>query len=182
VLVTNFATIVDRRSADTPHHAEVYYLFYKLVKQMNIKLRWLALGLYLSVMISFSIFVPIESTHSQEANNQQADKTELGLVKNRADLIRLSGKKVKLVGHYTAKIWKTSPSTTGNPDFRGLYIKSQIVLEDGTEVSIFPSWNKQSLRSKRSISRLKYDGKNKLSISTTEEEIIKLDVNRIKQS
>ncbi|WP_082127420.1 hypothetical protein [Calothrix sp. 336/3] len=80
---------------------------------------------------------------------------ELKIVRNREDLMGLSGKKVKLVGYYTSQSYK--PQVTGNPDFQGVYIKSQIVLEDGTVVNIFPSWNKQSLRSPSEAQ--KYTGK-----------------------
>jgi hypothetical protein len=98
----------------------------------------------------------VEQTHSQEVNNPEAATNELGLVKNRVDLIRLNGKKVKIVGKYTSKSHKPSPTQTGIINFQGLYIKSQIVLEDGTIVSIFPSWNKQSLRSASEVK--KYQG------------------------
>jgi hypothetical protein len=123
---------------------------------VNMKLRCLVLGLYLPVMISFSILVMVEQTHSQEVNNPEAATNELGLVKNRVDLIRLNGKKVKIVGKYTSKSHKPSPTQTGIINFQGLYIKSQIVLEDGTVISIFPSWNKQCLRSASEVE--KYQG------------------------
>lgn len=70
---------------------------------------------------------------------------KLKIVRNREDLASLNGKKVKLIGYYTSQ--SSKPTVAGNPDFQGVYIKSQIVLEDGTVVHIFPSWNKQSLRS-----------------------------------
>jgi hypothetical protein len=111
------------------------------------KLRWLALGLCLPAMLSFYILVMVKPTHSQEVNNQKAGTNELGLVKNHVDLIRLNGKKVKLVGYYTSQSRKPSPTQTGIINFKGLYIKSQIVLEDGIIISIFPSGNKESLRS-----------------------------------
>ncbi|MBD2355152.1 hypothetical protein H6G41_11060 [Tolypothrix sp. FACHB-123] len=69
------------------------------------------------------------------------------VVQKRADLIRLNGQRVKLIGLYTSQSWKPNPQNTGIVGFSGLYTKSQIVLEDDTKVSIFPSWNKQSLRS-----------------------------------
>ncbi|MBW4646457.1 MAG: hypothetical protein KME23_26275 [Goleter apudmare HA4340-LM2] len=71
---------------------------------------------------------------------------KLEIVKKRVDLIRLNGQRVKLIGRYTSKTWKPNPQSTGIPDFQGLYTKSQIVLEDDTKVSIFPSGNKPSLR------------------------------------
>ncbi|MFN6568619.1 hypothetical protein [Dendronalium sp. ChiSLP03b] len=69
------------------------------------------------------------------------------IVKKRADLIRLNDQRVKLIGRYTSTTWKPDPQLTGIPGFQGLYTRSQIVLEDDTKVNIFPSWNKQSLRS-----------------------------------
>ncbi|MHC0066082.1 hypothetical protein ACWATR_24765 [Nostoc sp. UIC 10890] len=80
-------------------------------------------------------------------NNQQAPTNKLEIVKKRADLLRLNHQQVKLIGRYTSKAWKPDPQSTGIPGFQGLYTKSQIVLEDDTKVSIFASWNKQSLRS-----------------------------------
>ncbi|MGJ5632937.1 hypothetical protein [Nostoc sp. CALU 1950] len=80
-------------------------------------------------------------------NNPQAPTNKLEIVKKRADLLRLNHQQVKLIGRYTSKTWKPDPQSTGIPGFQGLYTKSQIVLEDDTKVSIFASWNKQSLRS-----------------------------------
>ncbi|MFN6501926.1 MAG: hypothetical protein RMX65_033740 [Nostoc sp. DedQUE01] len=69
------------------------------------------------------------------------------MLARRVDLVRLNGETVKLIGRYISRTWKPDPKFTGIPGFQGLYVKAQILLEDGTEVSIFPSWNKQSLRS-----------------------------------
>ncbi len=66
------------------------------------------------------------------------------IVKNRQQLIESSGRSVKLVGYYTSQSRK--PDVANTIDFKGNYIKAQIVLEDGTVVHIFPSWLKQSLR------------------------------------
>lgn len=114
---------------------------------MKLRSATVALGITLSILLS--IIVEVKPTHSKVAQltNSETSTPELETVKNSADLIRLNGQRVKLIGRYISKSWKPNPALTGIPDFPGLYIKSQIVLEDGTEVSIFPSWHKQSLRS-----------------------------------
>ncbi|UKO98055.1 hypothetical protein [Nostoc sp. UHCC 0870] len=119
----------------------------KVVDKMG--LRWTAVVLGLTVFLILSIFAEIKPTQSKvpQLSNAESVSDKLEIVKKRADLIRLNGQKVKLIGLYKSKTWKPDPRFTGIPDFPGLYTKSQIVLEDRTEVSIFPSWNKQSLRS-----------------------------------
>jgi hypothetical protein len=82
----------------------------------------------------------IASKPSNSEIPKEASMEELKIVRNREDLASLNSKKVKLVGYYTSQ--SSKPTVTGNPDFQGVYIKSQIVLEDGTVVHIFPSWNK----------------------------------------
>lgn len=113
------------------------------------KLRSIALALSLTVSIILAIFVEVKPSTSNvfQLSNQEAQNNTLEIVQKRADLIRLNGQSVKLIGRYTSTTWKPNPQTTGIPGFKGLYTQSQIVLEDGTKVSIFPSWNKQSLRS-----------------------------------
>ncbi|WP_427157393.1 hypothetical protein ACQFX9_17915 [Aliinostoc sp. HNIBRCY26] len=112
-------------------------------------LRFIAIISGLTISTIFSIFAEVELTQSQvpQLSNSKSPAKKLEIVKKRADLIRFNGQKVKLIGRYTSKAWKPDPRFTGIPDFQGMYIKSQIVLEDGTLVSVFPSWNKQSLRS-----------------------------------
>jgi hypothetical protein len=78
---------------------------------------------------------------------QETAENQLEIVKTRGDLVRLNGEKVKLIGRYISRTWKPDGKFTGIPGFQGIYIKALIILEDGMEVSIFPSWNKQSLRS-----------------------------------
>ncbi|MEA5572837.1 hypothetical protein [Calothrix sp. UHCC 0171] len=114
---------------------------------MNSKFNWIAFWLCLSTILSCSILIASAPSNSEipKVNHREASMEELKIVKNREDLAALSGKKVKLVGYYTSQ--SSKPQVTGNPGFRGVYIKSQIVLEDGTVIHIFPSWNKQSLRS-----------------------------------
>ncbi|MEA5566870.1 hypothetical protein [Anabaena sp. UHCC 0399] len=110
---------------------------------------WMAITWGLTVSLILSIFAVMKPTQSKvpQLSNEESPSYKLEIVKNRGDLIRLNGQRVKLIGRYTSKTWKPDPRFTGIADFQGLYTKSQIVLEDGTEVSIFPSWNKQSLRS-----------------------------------
>ncbi|MBW4599692.1 MAG: hypothetical protein KME29_08760 [Calothrix sp. FI2-JRJ7] len=93
--------------------------------------------------------------------------SKLKIVRNREDLARSNGKKVKFVGYYISQ--SSKPKFPGNPNFKGVYIKSQIVLEDGTIVHIFPSWNKQSLRSPSEAE--KYKGKIVEAIGVAEFEI-----------
>jgi hypothetical protein len=107
--------------------------------------------------IGLASIVAIEPTRSDIPNLAPRETAigALGLVKNRADLMRLSGKQVKIVGYYTSQ--SSQPGIDANTiGFKGAYIKSQIVLEDGTVVHIFPSWLKQSLRS--SDEAAKYTG------------------------
>jgi hypothetical protein len=113
------------------------------------KLRSVAIALSLTVAILLAIFVEVKPSNSNvtQEGNQEVQNNTLEIVQNRADLIRLNGQRVKLIGRYTSTSWKPNPQSTGIPGFSGLYIQSQIVLEDDTKVSIFPSWNKQSLRS-----------------------------------
>lgn len=113
---------------------------------MRIEFNRLILNLCISTILSFYILIFGEPTHSEilKLNNSETTMNQLKTVRNREDLTHCKGKKVKLVGYYTSQ--SSQPKVTGNPDFQGVYIKSQIVLEDGTVVNIFPSWNKQSLR------------------------------------
>ncbi|BAY06911.1 hypothetical protein NIES2098_00210 [Calothrix sp. NIES-2098] len=108
----------------------------------------LASGLTISISIILSILAPVKPTNSQipQLSSEEIPTNKLEIVKKRVDLIRLNGQRVKIIGRYTSKSWQPNPQSTGIPGFKGLYTKSQILLEDNTKVSIFPSWNKQSLR------------------------------------
>ncbi|MCF2148861.1 hypothetical protein IQ276_021015 [Desmonostoc muscorum LEGE 12446] len=113
------------------------------------RLRWIAVGLGITISIICSVFTVVNPAQSKvpQLNNGETTGNELEIVKTRADLVRLNGQKVKLIGRYISRSWKPDPKFTGIPGFQGLYIKAHIILEDGVEVNIFPSWNKQSLRS-----------------------------------
>ncbi|WP_242046337.1 MULTISPECIES: hypothetical protein [Calothrix] len=118
------------------------------------KLRSVAVALSFTIA-ALAIFIDIQPSTSNvsQKSNQQAENHTLEIVKNRADLIRLHNQRVKIIGNYTSTSRKPNPQLTGIPGFAGLYIKAQIVLEDGTKVSIFPSWNKQSLRSPEEVEK-----------------------------
>jgi hypothetical protein len=135
----------------------------------DIKFNQLAAGLLLLAILSFSAFVASQSSHAEipKINNIEAIMSKLKIVRNREDLARSNGKKVKFVGYYISQ--SSKPKFPGNPNFKGVYIKSQIVLEDGTIVHIFPSWNKQSLRSPSEAE--KYKGKIVEAIGVAEFEI-----------
>jgi hypothetical protein len=132
---------------------------------MNSKFNWIAFCLCLPTILSCSMFIASEPGNSEIP--KEASMGKLKIVRNREDLAGLNGKKVKLVGYYTSQ--SSKPTVTGNPDFQGVYIKSQIVLEDGTVVHIFPSWNKQSLRSP--LEAQKYKGKIVQGIGVVEFEV-----------
>ncbi|WP_041739387.1 hypothetical protein [Calothrix sp. PCC 6303] len=132
---------------------------------MNSKFSCIAFCLCLPTILSCSLLIASKPSNSQIP--KEASMVELKIVRNREDLASLNGKKVKLVGYYTSQ--SSKPTVTGNPDFKGVYIKSQIVLEDGTVVHIFPSWNKQSLRSP--LEMQKYKGKIVQGIGVVEFEV-----------
>jgi len=117
---------------------------------------WFRVGLFLAVLISVEVVVGPTQSQVPKVMRGNTSIRELGVVRNRIDLLRLSGKHVKLVGYYTSQAWK--PGINANTiEFQGTYIQSQIVLEDGTVIRIFPSWLKQSLRSSDEVA--KYQGK-----------------------
>ncbi len=121
-------------------------------KIVNMNLN-LSIGV-LCLSIASSPILAVEPTLFQVINTTAEDtaKPKLSLVKNRVDLIRLSGQEVKLVGYYVSQSWK--PGINANTvEFKGEYTVSQIVLEDGTLVSIFPPGQKQSLRSSDEVNK-----------------------------
>ena len=61
------------------------------------------------------------------------------------------------MGYYVSQTTKADPQTANNFGFTGEHRTSQIVLEDGTIVSIFPIGDKQFLRSAEEVSQ--YQGK-----------------------
>jgi hypothetical protein len=75
------------------------------------------------------------------------------VVKDRNSLIRLKGQKARLVGYYVSQTRKVDPATSNTGRFTGEYRSSQIVLEDGTIVSVFPVGDKRSSRSAEEVVR-----------------------------
>jgi hypothetical protein len=122
------------------------------------KFRSVTVASGLTISIIFSTFAPVKPTTSQvpQLSSEEIPTNKLEIVKKRVDLIRLNGQRVKLIGRYISKTWKPNPQSTGIPGFQGLYTKSQILLEDDTKVSIFPSWNKQSLRPPDEVENYNY--------------------------
>jgi hypothetical protein len=120
------------------------------------KLIYRTCGLFLATGITLLMMTEPTRSDILKVAIEDTSIRELGIVKNRTDLMRLSGKRVKVVGYYTSQA--RNPGSTANTiEFQGMYIRSQIVLEDGTVISIFPSWLKQSLRSAEEAT--KYTGK-----------------------
>jgi hypothetical protein len=102
-------------------------------------------------------YVPAVSTTSHHFHTFfQVLQEELDIVKTKFDLLQFDDRRVQLIGRYVSKT-KPAPSITSSLDFKGNYITANIVLEDGTEVPIFPTYNKQSLRSPEEVKA--YDGK-----------------------
>ena len=112
----------------------------------------------LAIAKSTIVFFESEPTQNKILNIVAGDpgSIELSIVKNRTDLMQSIGKRVKLVGYYVSQSW--NPGMASNTfEFKGIYNASQIILEDGTVISIFPSGQKQSLRSVDEVN--KYKGK-----------------------
>jgi hypothetical protein len=89
------------------------------------------------------------------SSNNTLDRSNV--VKDRNSLIRLKGQKARLVGYYVSQTRKVDPATSNTGRFTGEYRSSQIVLEDGTIVSVFPVGDKRSSRSAEEVVR--YRGK-----------------------
>jgi hypothetical protein len=71
---------------------------------------------------------------------------ELDVVKTKADLIRFKDRRVVAIGRYQSHT-RQAPDRAGIIGFKGNYITANIVLEDDTEIPIYPTYLKQSLRS-----------------------------------
>ncbi|PZO40599.1 MAG: hypothetical protein DCF19_11965 [Pseudanabaena frigida] len=92
-------------------------------------------------------FVPAVATTGHRFNTFfQVLQEELDVVKTKSDLIQFNNRRVQIIGRYVSGT-KPAPAITGDIEFKGNYITAKIVLEDGTEIPIFPTYNKQSLRS-----------------------------------
>ncbi|NUN66118.1 hypothetical protein HCU40_15480 [Pseudanabaena biceps] len=92
-------------------------------------------------------FVPVVATTSHQFYTLfQVLQEKMDVVRTKSDLIQFRDRRVQLIGRYVSTT-KSAPAITSSQDFKGNYITANIVLEDGTEVPIFSTYNKQSLRS-----------------------------------
>ncbi|CAN1209335.1 hypothetical protein TUMEXPCC7403_03865 [Tumidithrix helvetica PCC 7403] len=103
-------------------------------------------------------FVPaVASTSHVFRTNFQILQEDLGVVKNKADLIRLNTQRVRLIGRYISRS-SPAPEYSNSISRKPVpYIRANIVLADGTEVSIFSPYLKQSLRSPTEVKE--FEGK-----------------------
>jgi hypothetical protein len=83
-------------------------------------------------------------------------KEELDVVKTKSDLAQFNNRRVQVIGRYVSHS-RPTPAITSSIDFKGTYTTANIVLEDGTEIPIYPTHLKQSLRSPDEVKT--YDGK-----------------------
>ena len=117
-----------------------------------------SLAISKSTIATSTVFSEPELTQNKSLNVVADNPAviELRTIKNGTDLLQSNGKRIKLIGYYISQSW--NPGMASNTfEFKGLYNASQIVLEDGTVVSIFPPSQKQSLRSTDEVN--KYKGK-----------------------
>jgi len=102
-------------------------------------------------------FVPAVATTGHRFNTSfQVLKEELDVVKTKSDLNRFNNRRVQVIGRYVSHI-SPAPAITSSIDFKGTYTTANIVLEDGTEIPIYPTHLKQSLRSPDEVKT--YNGK-----------------------
>lgn len=102
-------------------------------------------------------FVPAVATTEHRFNTSfQVLQEELDVVKTKSDLARFNNRRVQVIGRYVSHS-KPAPAITSSIDFKGTYTTANIVLEDGTEIPIYPTYFKQSLRSPAEVKT--YDGK-----------------------
>ncbi len=102
-------------------------------------------------------FVPAVATTGHRFNTSfQVLQEELDVVKTTSDLAQLNNRRVQVIGRYVSHS-NPAPAITSSIDFKGNYTTANIVLEDGTEIPIYPTHLKQSLRSPEEVKA--YDGK-----------------------
>jgi hypothetical protein len=102
-------------------------------------------------------FVPAIATTGYRFNTSfEVLQEELDVVKTKSDLAKFNDRRVQVIGRYVSHS-KPSPAITSSIDFKGTYTTANIVLEDGTEIPIYPTYLKQSLRSPEEVKT--YDGK-----------------------
>jgi hypothetical protein len=98
----------------------------------------------------FKYVAAVPSAQHQFNTSFQILREELDVVKTKADLIRFSDRRVEVVGRYVSHS-TPAPAITNSIDFKGAYTTANIVLEDGTEIPIYPTYLKQSLRSPEEV-------------------------------
>ncbi|GBO51776.1 hypothetical protein APA_2647 [Pseudanabaena sp. lw0831] len=102
-------------------------------------------------------FVPAVATTGHRFNTYfQVLQEELDVVKTKSDLAQFDNRRVQVIGRYVSHS-RPAPAITSSLDFKGTYTTANIVLEDGTEIPIYPTYLKQSLRSPEEVKT--YDGK-----------------------
>ncbi|PZV11155.1 MAG: hypothetical protein DCF20_20065 [Pseudanabaena sp.] len=102
-------------------------------------------------------FVPAVATTGYRFNTSfQVLQEELDVVKTKTDLAQFNNRRVQVIGRYVSHS-RPAPAITSSIDFKGNYTTAKIVLEDGTEVPIYLTYLKQSLRSPEEVKA--YDGK-----------------------
>jgi hypothetical protein len=102
-------------------------------------------------------FVPAVATTGYRFNTSfQVLQEELDVVKTKSDLARFNNRRVQMIGRYVSHS-RPSPAISSSINFKGTYTTANIVLEDGTEIPIYPAHLKQSLRSPEEVKT--YDGK-----------------------
>jgi hypothetical protein len=102
-------------------------------------------------------FVPAVATTGYRFNTSfQVLQEELDIVKTKSDLAQFNNRRVQVIGRYVSHSIP-APAITSSIDFKGTYTTANIVLEDGTEIPIYPTHLKQSLRSPEEVKA--YDGR-----------------------
>jgi hypothetical protein len=110
----------------------------------------------LNLMISRSQSIDPSINNSSMPKRSQED---LDTVKTKSDAIEFLFRKssplehgrIRVIGTYKSISRTPTPGSTGNPNFQGTYTTASILLVDGTEIPIFPTYNKQSLRSTEEV-------------------------------
>jgi hypothetical protein len=98
--------------------------------------------------------VPISQSTNSPIDNRSLPNIqweELDTVRSKSDSIKFLDLRVRVIGKYQVEVSKPDPGSTGNPNFQGTYTRARIVLTDGTEIPIFPTYHKQSLRSPEEV-------------------------------
>jgi hypothetical protein len=98
--------------------------------------------------------VPISQSMNTPVDNRSLPNRwweELDTVRSKSDSIKFLDCRVRVIGKYKVETSKPNSGSTGDPNFQGTYTTASIVLTDGTEIPIFPTYHKQSLRSPEEV-------------------------------